>query len=144
MISTHKFGIPILLKTVKGQTILFLLVQKSVTVFPHIVSALEQFPPLNSFRRFMYCHQRSQYIRPKSKKNSFCGNYMRKYGTSFQVCNKSHTWSVYLRRLCSHQILYFVHFTRCFLRISVCDQFESGKMFCQLHRRCMYRNSNTT
>ena len=23
----------------------------------------------------MYCDQRSQYIRPKSKKNSFCGNY---------------------------------------------------------------------
>ena len=28
----------------------------------------------------MYCDQRSQYIRPKSKKNSFRGNYMRKYG----------------------------------------------------------------
>ena len=26
----------------------------SPTVFPHIVSALEQFPPLNSFRTFMY------------------------------------------------------------------------------------------
>jgi hypothetical protein len=30
----------------------------------------------------MYCDQRSQYIRPKSKKNSFRGNYMRKYGKS--------------------------------------------------------------
>ena len=28
----------------------------------------------------MYCHQRSQYIRPNSKKNSFHGNYSRKYG----------------------------------------------------------------
>ena len=26
------------------------------TVFPHIVSALEYFPPLNSFRTFMYCN----------------------------------------------------------------------------------------
>ena len=50
------------------------------TVFPQIVSALEQFPPLNSFCTFMYCHQRSQYIRPSSKKNSFRGNYSRKYG----------------------------------------------------------------
>ena len=25
------------------------------TVFPHIVSVLEWFPPLNSFRTFMYC-----------------------------------------------------------------------------------------
>ena len=31
----------------------------------------------------MYCDQRSQYIRQKSKKNSFRGNYMRKYGTVF-------------------------------------------------------------
>ena len=50
------------------------------TVLPHIVSALEQFPTLNSFRTFMYYDQRSQYIRPSSKKNSFRGNYMRKYG----------------------------------------------------------------
>ena len=28
----------------------------------------------------MYCNQRSQYIRPKSKKNSFRGNYSRKHG----------------------------------------------------------------
>ena len=28
----------------------------------------------------MYCYQRSQYIRLNSKKNSFRGNYMRKYG----------------------------------------------------------------
>ena len=56
--------------------------QKIYTVLPHIVSALEQFPPLNSFRTFMYCQQRSQYTRPKSKKNSFRGNYMRKYGIS--------------------------------------------------------------
>ena len=27
-----------------------------------------------------YCHQRSQYIRPNSKKNSFRGNHSRKYG----------------------------------------------------------------
>ena len=50
------------------------------TVFPHIVSALEQFPPLNSFRTCMYCYQRSQYIRLNSKKHSFRGNYSRKYG----------------------------------------------------------------
>ena len=30
----------------------------------------------------MYCEQRSQYIRFNSKKNSFRGNYWRKYGTS--------------------------------------------------------------
>ena len=29
--------------------------QKIYTVLPHIVSALEQFPPLNSFCTFMYC-----------------------------------------------------------------------------------------
>ena len=29
-----------------------------ITVFPQIVSALEQFPPLNSFRTFMHCDQR--------------------------------------------------------------------------------------
>ena len=39
------------------------------------------FPPLNSFRTCMYCHQRSQYIRLNSKKNSFRGNSSRKYGT---------------------------------------------------------------
>jgi hypothetical protein len=50
------------------------------TVFPHIVSALEWFPPLNSLRTCMYCYQRSQYIRLNSKKNSFRGKYMRKYG----------------------------------------------------------------
>ena len=50
------------------------------TVFPRMVSALEYFPPLNSYRTFMYCEQRSQYIRPNSKKNSFRGNYSRKYG----------------------------------------------------------------
>ena len=36
---------------------------------PRTVSALEQFPPLNSFRICMYCDQRSQYIRLSSKKN---------------------------------------------------------------------------
>ena len=50
------------------------------TVFPRIVSALEQFPPLNSFRTCMYCEQRSYYIRLNSKKNSFRRNYLRKYG----------------------------------------------------------------
>ena len=29
--------------------------KKTSTVFSHIVSALEQFPPLNSFHTFMYC-----------------------------------------------------------------------------------------
>ena len=28
---------------------------KSTTTFPHIVSALKQFPPLNNFNKFMYC-----------------------------------------------------------------------------------------
>ena len=41
----------------------------------------EQFPPLNSFRTFIYC---DQYIRPNSKKNSFRGNYSRKYGMYLQ------------------------------------------------------------
>ena len=31
----------------------------------------------------MYCDQRSQYVRLNSKKNSFHGNYSRKYG----ICN---------------------------------------------------------
>ena len=31
---------------------------KRSTVYPQIVSALEYFPPLNSFRTFMYCDQR--------------------------------------------------------------------------------------
>ena len=53
----------------------------SFTVLPHIVSALEQFPPLNSFCTSMYCDQRSQCIRLNSKKkNSFRGNYSRNYG----------------------------------------------------------------
>ena len=56
-----------------------------VTVFPRIVSALEQFPPLNSFRTCMYCDQRSQYIRLNSKKNSFRGNYSRKYGICMRL-----------------------------------------------------------
>ena len=43
----------------------------------------KQFPPFNSFRTFMYCQQSSQYIRSNSKKNSFRGNYSRKYGNSF-------------------------------------------------------------
>ena len=59
----------------------------STTVFPLIVSALEQFPPLNSFRNFMYCHQRSQYIRSNSKKNSFRRNYSRKYGMQKMDCS---------------------------------------------------------
>ena len=46
------------------------------TVFPRIVSGLEYFPLLNSFRTFMYCD-----IRPNSKNNSFRGNYLRKYGS---------------------------------------------------------------
>ena len=54
------------------------------TIFLRIVSALEQFPPLNSFRTCMCCDQRSQYIRLNSKKNSFRGNYLRKYG-SFRI-----------------------------------------------------------
>ena len=29
--------------------------EKLLTVFPYIVSALEKFSPLNSFRTFMYC-----------------------------------------------------------------------------------------
>ena len=33
----------------------------------------------------MYCYQRSQYIRLHSKKNSFRGNYMRKYGMYFLI-----------------------------------------------------------
>ena len=52
------------------------------TVFPRIVSALEYFPPLNSFRTCMYCDQRSHYIRLNSKKNNFHGIYSRKYGKS--------------------------------------------------------------
>ena len=50
------------------------LVREMGTVYPRIV------PPLNSFPTFMYCEQRSQYIRPNSKMNSFHGNYSRKYG----------------------------------------------------------------
>ena len=54
------------------------------TLFPHIVSPLEQFPPLNSFCTLMQCVQRSQYIRPNSKKNSFRRNYLWKCGIQIQ------------------------------------------------------------
>ena len=37
----------------------------------------------------MYCHQRSQYIRSNSKKNSFRGNYSRKYGRHRTELSKS-------------------------------------------------------
>ena len=47
----------------------------SITQFNYRISSY-------SFRTCMYCYQRSQYIRLNSKKNSFRGNYMRKYGTS--------------------------------------------------------------
>ena len=57
--------------------------KNTYTVFPRIVSALEYFPPLNSFRTCMYCDERSQYIRLNSKKNSFRGNYSQKYGKWF-------------------------------------------------------------
>ena len=42
------------------------------TVFPRIVSPLEQFPPLNSFRTCMYCDQRRKLFKG--------GNYSQKYG----------------------------------------------------------------
>ena len=42
----------------------------------------KQFPYLNSFHSFMYC---DQYIRPNSKKNTFCGNYSRKYSIYFTL-----------------------------------------------------------
>ena len=51
----------------------------------------------------MYCNQRSQYIRPNSKKNSFRGNYSRKYGIQnllnrciHEFC-ESHFWRVFWR-----------------------------------------------
>ena len=67
------------------------------TVFPHIVSSLEYFPPLNSFptlvrKLFKFSlHKRKTNAETIwifqgftiSKKNSCRGNYMRKYGTYF-------------------------------------------------------------
>ena len=41
----------------------------------------------NSFRTCMYCYQRSHYIRLNSKKNSFRGNYSRKYGLRKKLGN---------------------------------------------------------
>ena len=44
----------------------------------------------------MYCGQRSQYIRLKSKKNSFRGNHSRKYGMHIYIASgKSTPWSQY-------------------------------------------------
>ena len=65
----------------------------SITVFPHIVSSLEYFPPLNSFLTFLRklfkfsLHRRKTIVETIwifqgftiSKKNSWRGNYMRKY-----------------------------------------------------------------
>ena len=48
------------------------------TIFLQIVSALEKFPSFKSFRTCMYCDQRLN-----SKKNSFRGNYLRRYGICF-------------------------------------------------------------
>ena len=48
--------------------------QANLTIFPQIVSALEQVSSLEQYP------QRSQYKRPNSKKNSFRGNYSWKYG----------------------------------------------------------------
>jgi hypothetical protein len=65
------------------------------TVFPHIVSALEYVPPFNSFcsKNSVYWvknwnfQQLIEFLQfPNSKKNSFSGNYSRKYGTP--ICEK--------------------------------------------------------
>ena len=69
-------------------------VLKLITVFPHIVSSLEYFPPLNSFPTFLRKLFKFSLHRRKtnaetiwifwgftiSKKNSCCGNYLRRYG----------------------------------------------------------------
>ena len=59
------------------------------------------FPPLNSFRTSMYSHQRSQYIRPTSKKNSFRGNYSRKYGIHL------FSWKLITGKSFSEALIYF-------------------------------------
>ena len=51
--------------------------QKTSCNFKSAMSLVE-----NSFRTCMYCDLWSQYIRLNSKKNSFRGNYTRKYGIS--------------------------------------------------------------
>ena len=55
-------------------------------VFPHIVS------PLNSFRTFIYCDLWPYLLSPlyfqTKKKNSFHGNYMRKYGNCIKQKNR--------------------------------------------------------
>ena len=43
----------------------------------------------------MYCDQRSQYIRPSSKKNSFRGNYSRKYGI-FHFVMVNEGWIIFI------------------------------------------------
>ena len=63
-------------------------------VTTYLLPPLKRFPPLNSFRTFMYCDQRSQYIRPISKKNGFRGNYSRKYGICFWLKNIKDVWSI--------------------------------------------------
>ena len=56
----------------------------------------------------MYCDQRSQYIRPKSKKNSFRGNYMRKYGKHFSPNNVTVRLAKIMNNLLGHlKILIF-------------------------------------
>ena len=61
------------------------------TIFPHLVSAIEQFPPLNSFRsknlvsqvkKIEICSNYLSFLQfPNSKKNSCRGNYLWKYSS---------------------------------------------------------------
>ena len=71
------FHILMILQIPQMSRLIYASLVPSTTVFPRIISALEQFSLLNTF---MYCHQRSHYIRPNSKKNSFCGKNSQKYG----------------------------------------------------------------
>ena len=49
----------------------------------------------------MYCDQRSQYIRPNSKNNSFRGNYSRKYGIQYSWQNSVLEWKIVDNEFCS-------------------------------------------
>ena len=62
---------------------------KSITVYPRLFSTLKKFSPLNSFHS-IYCikvkllRKLWKYLHIlTSKKNSFCGNYLRKYSMFF-------------------------------------------------------------
>ena len=85
------------------KNILFIYHSSANSFCPWIVSYLELFPLLNSFHTFMYCNQRS----PNSKKNSFHGNYSRKYGMKNSICESMLLFQIFMSYIFAFLILFF-------------------------------------